>query len=93
MTRLDKLRHEADSAEADIRSVLKDGPVTTGDLLQKLNHDWTNFLLTQWIGDGNGQWDGCVHQLALADMIDKGIVTWWRDSSKNVWYGLKDTAQ
>lgn len=75
-------------AEQDVLDALKDGPLTTGRLIQQLGHNGLNFALTQMIGDSAGEFDNHPHQLALTDLVDSGRIVWWKDDKFDVWYGI-----
>ena len=76
------------NAKSDILDLLKKGPLTTGDLMDQLNYNLINFYITQGIGDHNSDWDKGPHIIALSDLLDDGVVEWWRDINLDVWDGL-----
>lgn len=88
MTRVDDLISQLSRARQEVLDCFNDGPIKTGDLLERLGYSGMNFMLTKAIGDGNGEWDNSPHQLAQSDLIDDGTLVWWRDDEMNVWYGL-----
>lgn len=90
MSRIRDTISSLQSAEQQVLDVLAAGPIKTAELLDKLGHSLFNFAITKQIGDAQGEWDGCPHQLALSDLIDSGRVRWWKDAAFDVLYGLAD---
>ncbi|MHA1185939.1 MAG: hypothetical protein ACTSSK_03555 [Candidatus Heimdallarchaeota archaeon] len=71
--------------EKEILELLKT-PKTSGDLITGLGYDPTNFVLTEQIGDNQGDWQQSKHKLILADLIEDEKVSWGYDKEDNVWY-------
>ena len=88
MTRVRDAIQGLEKARRQVLACFKDGPLRTGDLLERLGYSGMNFVLTKYIGDSAGEWDHSPHQLAQSDLIDEGKLIWWRDKSFDVWYGL-----